>query len=377
MLHLDLLLAVHPGPQALGDRDGHLRLVPPVLEDGRQDPGHGEGGAVHGPRVRLLAAAALAAAHAGGEAARLVVAADAGARDLAPAVAEALGGARGEEGLDVDLAGGRGAEVGGRHLEDAAVQAEGGEDLGLRVDHLVEDVGRRVGVGRRPREELDLGELVHAVQALRLGAAGARLGAVAPRRADALGGELGGLEHAVDAHAGQRDLGGAGEAELGLPAGGVGRGLRDGVDLGLVVLVARLEPAGRGHVAVHDARGRDLAPARYPRDGRERIGDEGLLELGALVQQVVPSPAGRRGGRGEVEDAQLGPDVHVRAPDAVRGRPGGLLKGMRLVYVAQHAWGVAARGVVGRQVRDGEGEVGHLGGEAGFVLLDGRQRLLE
>lgn len=283
MLELNLLLPIHPGPQALGDGNSHLCLVPAVLEDGGQHARHGERGAVHSPGIRQLTGVSAHAAQARGEAAGLVVGADAGAGDLAPAVVEALGGARGEEGLDVDLADGGGAEVGRGHLEDAAVQAEGGEDLGLGVEHLVEDVGRGRGVGRGPGEELDLGELVHAVQALRVGTAGAGLGAVAARGADALAGQLGGLEHAVGAHAGERDLGGACEGVLGAAARGVGGGLREGVDLRLAVLVARLEAAGGGDVAVHDARRRDLAPAGHARDARQRVGHEGLLELRALV----------------------------------------------------------------------------------------------
>lgn len=187
---------------------------------------------------------------------------------------------------------------------------------------------------------------MHAVQALGVGAACARLGAVAPRHADPLRRQLGGLKHAVGAHARERDLGRPREAELGLPARRVPGRLRERIHLRLPVLVPRLEPAGRSDVAVHNARGRDLPPARHPRDARERVGDEGLLELGALVQQVVPPPSGRRGGAREVEDAQLGPDVHVRAPDAVGGWGGGL-EGVWLVDVAEHARLVAPWGVLG------------------------------
>lgn len=68
--------------------------------------------------------------------------------------------------------------------------------------------------------------------------------------------------------------------------------------------------------------------------------------------------------------------MHVRAPDAV-GRGGGGLEGVRLIDVAEHTRLVAPWRVVGRQVRDGEGEVRHLGREAGFVLFDGGQGVFE
>lgn len=137
MLHFDFLLPIHPRPQALGDGNSHLGLIPAILEDSGQDAGDRERSPVDGPGVHKLAPRALT--HACRETAGLVVGADACARDLAPAIFEVVGGARGEESLDVDLADGGGAEIGRRHLEDTAAQAEGGEDLGLRVDHLVEE----------------------------------------------------------------------------------------------------------------------------------------------------------------------------------------------------------------------------------------------
>ena len=139
MLRPDLVLPVHPRAQALGDGDGHVFLVPAVLEQGGENAGHGEGGAVDGPRVDE--AAAVGGAGAGGEAAGLVVAADAGARDLAPAIV--LLRPRREVRLDVALAAGRSPQVRRRHLQHPAPQAQRRQDLRLDVEHLVEDLGGR------------------------------------------------------------------------------------------------------------------------------------------------------------------------------------------------------------------------------------------
>lgn len=376
---LDPLLAIHPGPQALRDNHRPRLLVPAVLQEGGEHPRNSESSAVDGPG-KAADLCGGTGGEAGAEASGLVVGADAGRGDFAPA--GVAGDAGGEVGLDVALAGGGGAEVGGGHLEEAAVEAEGADDLGLDVEHLVKDVVGDLLVGGRPGEELDFGELVDAVEALGVEAAGAGLGAVAAGGGDAAEGEGLVAQGGVGLHAGEGNFRGAGEHELGLGAaagsGGVGGrgagaaiatagvrvvGAGDGVDLLLAVLVAGLEAAGGGDVAVYHGRGRDLAPAVAGGDGEGVLG-EGVLELGGAVDEVVPAPARGGSGGGEVEDAEFGANVDV-------GRPAGLAEARgRVVDVAEQAGDVAAGGGVAGEVGHGLGEGLHLVDEAGLGFLD-------
>ncbi len=196
------------------------------------------------------------------------------------------------------------------------MQAERAQQLGLQVEHLVEELLGLVKLRRGPGEELDLGELVHAVQALGVAAPAAGLGAVAARGRDALEGKVGSVEDGVGFHARERNLGRAGKAELGFPPGDVLGRLGDGVDLGLAVGVARLEAAGACDVGVDHARRAHLPPAGAG-SGSEGVVDQGLFELGGFVKEIVPPPSRGGGGAGKVEDAELCADVCVRTPDAV------------------------------------------------------------
>jgi len=239
------------------------------------------------------------------------------------------------------------------------------KNVSLEINHLVEELLRDILIWRRPREELHLGEFVHAVEPLGVDAAGARFGAVASGHGDVLLGEVALLEGGVGVHTCEGDLGGPGEYELGLASGVLGA-LCEGVDLCLAVGVARLEAAGGGDVAVHEAGRADLAPAGAGR-GREGVADECLFELGGFVEEIVPPPAGGAAGRGEVEDLELGSDVDVGAPDAVGQR--GLGFGV-VVDVAEHAWLRAVGRFVAGKVWERECESFHLRGEARLGLLD-------
>ena len=73
------------------------------------------------------------------------------------------------------------------------------------AQHLLVD--RLALLGRAEDEHLDLGELVDAVQAARVAARGAGLGAEAVRQADVLQRQLPLVEDLVAVHAAQRDLG--------------------------------------------------------------------------------------------------------------------------------------------------------------------------
>ena len=69
-------------------------------------------------------------------------------------------------------------------------------------------------LGQREGEHLDLGELVHAVQAARRAARGAGLGAEAVADAAQLDRQLLGVEDLVGVHAAERDLGRRHQAQV-------------------------------------------------------------------------------------------------------------------------------------------------------------------
>lgn len=362
--HANLLLAIHPRPEALGHPHRLVLLVPAILQQGGQDARHRQRRAVGRPGERGLAVNLGARA----QPARLVVGADARRRHLAPVAL-----ARGEEGLHVDLADGAGAEVGRRHAEDAHVQAQRGQDLGLHVEHLVEDLLRGERLRGRPGEELDLCELVHAVQALCVGAAGPSFSTIAARDGDALEGEVVDVNGGVGLHPREGNLRRPRETHLRHPTLNVGGGLRNGVDLLLAVLVARLEPAGGANVAVHHARGRDLRPS-VAGCCEEGVLDERLFELGGFAEEVVPSPAGCCRGAGKVEEAQLGADVDVGAPHLILG---GVQKGRGFVDVAEDLKVVALGGIIAGQIRKLQRQLLHLRNSLTLALFNRRQLLLQ
>ncbi|KAG7146911.1 hypothetical protein HYQ46_004280 [Verticillium longisporum] len=94
--------------------------------------------------------------------------------------------------LDAGAAGGNEvmfAEFSRGHLQDAAAEAERFQQLRLHVQHLVESFSCVVEVRWCPGKQLHLGELVHSVQAFGARATGTRLGAVASRDGNTLGGK--------------------------------------------------------------------------------------------------------------------------------------------------------------------------------------------
>ena len=123
------------------------------------------------------------------EPAGLVVGAVRGAGDFAVFAAVA---AAGHPGFEVELAIGRAAEVAGGGVDHAVGNAEAVEDLAFEVAevvvHLVALLGQREG------EHLDLGELMHAVQAARRPAGGAGFGAEAVADAAELDRQLFGFD---------------------------------------------------------------------------------------------------------------------------------------------------------------------------------------
>ena len=74
-------------------------------------------------------------------------------------------------------------------------------------------------VGRAEGEHLDLGELVDAIQAARVAARCAGLGAEAVRQADVLQRQFEFVEDLVAVHAAQRDLGRGDQAQVGVGEG--------------------------------------------------------------------------------------------------------------------------------------------------------------
>src|SRR5207302_1590346 len=90
--------------------------------------------------------------------------------------------AAGHPGFEVVFAVGRAAEVAGAGVDDVVREAEPLEDALL---HAADFLVNRVALFRRAeREHLDLGELLHAIQAARIAAGGPGLGAEAVRQAD-------------------------------------------------------------------------------------------------------------------------------------------------------------------------------------------------
>ena len=171
-----------------------------VFQDRDDRPADGDGRAIE--RVHEVRPLLTRLPVAESEPPRLVVGAVGGARHLAPLAR--LAAAR-HPGLEVELAVGRAAQVAGGGVDHAVGNAEAVEDPALQFEQLV--VHRLARFGQREGEHLDLGELVHAVQAAGGPAVGPGLRAETVADAAELHGQFVGIEDPLMIGAPERDLG--------------------------------------------------------------------------------------------------------------------------------------------------------------------------
>src|SRR5262245_14996100 len=305
-------------------------------------------------RVHELVALRVRAPEADAQAARLVVGAVRGARYLA--VAPALAAAR-HPGLEVELPPRGSPEVAGRDLDHAVGDLERLEDPLLDREQL--GVHRLRVLGASEREELDLRELVHAVEPPALAARRARLGAEAVRDPGHAHGELRLLEDPIRVVAAERDLRGPDQVE-------VGPGER--VDLRLRAARAEGEAVDDG--AARHVGGRVGGEAR-PRRHVEREALEREVEGDGLVHQEIELLARHARAGLEVEEAEL-----LAEREVVEGRE---VEARRLAHAPELAEGVlAALGRLGvDQVRDGEEARLERGLGFGELLLERGELVLQ
>src|SRR5262249_36342836 len=303
------LVEARVGAQRGRDRDRAVGLLV-VLEQRDEAARARDRGAVQ--RGDELGAFAVLAAEADPQRARLVVGAVRGARPLAVL---ARGAATRHPRLEVELAPGGRAEVARRDLDHAVGDLERLEDLLLDAEQL--DVHRLGLLRARDRKELDLRELVHAVEAAALLARGAGLGAEAVRDARHAHGQRRDVEHLVVVEAAESDLRGADQVE-------VGAGER--VDL-------RLVAARRDGEAVDDLPPRDVGRQVGHVAGADRALErealERQIEQHGLAAQEVPLLAGDARAALEVEEVEPLADREVVARREVEAP--------RLAYAAQLA----------------------------------------
>ena len=195
-----------PFPQRFGDQNRAVGLLV-VLQDGDDRAADGDGRAVE--RVDELRAFFAFHFVADVEPAGLVVGAVRGAGDFAILAAVA---AAGHPGFQVELAIGRAAEVAGGDVEHAVGNAEAVEDLAFEVAEVVVHV--LALLGQREGEHLDLGELMHAIQAARRPAGRAGFGAEAVADAAQLDRQLFGFDDLTGIQAAERDLGRRDEVQV-------------------------------------------------------------------------------------------------------------------------------------------------------------------
>src|SRR6185437_11451828 len=239
----------HVGTQRLGNRHRAV-LVLVVLQDRDQRAADREARAVqrvHEARAPLPAIRALLGPITRIHAARLVIAAVGAARDLAVASLPR------QPDLDVE-----GLARGRAHV--AAAQDDGAIRYLQPFQHLLGARGHALVLGggllrRGDRDQLDLGELVHADHAARVLAGRTRLGAEARREGGVAQRQHLLVQHRVVGEVGQRQLGGRhqpeavvgmehvlGEArQLADPVGGVVAHQQRWVDLGVAALLRGMQ----------------------------------------------------------------------------------------------------------------------------------------
>ena len=201
--------------------------------------------------------------------------------------------AAGHPGFEVELAVGGAAEVAGGDVDHAVRHAEAGENLLLQREDLAVHPPADGEVRGGEGEQLDLRELMHAVQPPRRLPVRAGLGAVAVGDAGELQRQVAGVERRAGPHAAERDFGGGDQRQV---------GPLDAVNLRL--LPPRGEPGARQDFRPRQVRG-DVRDE--PRGGRllDGVPHEGQFQQHRLPGEEVEPGPGRLRGRGEVDQAVL------------------------------------------------------------------------
>src|SRR5262249_36446148 len=149
--------------------------------------------------------------------------------------------------LEVVFAIRRAPQVAGAGVDDVVRQAEALEDGLLDLQEL--QVDRLALLRQTEREHLDLGELMHAIEAPGVPAWGAGLGAEAVGQPDVALWQLACVEDTITMHTAEGDLGGGDQAKV---------AVGDAVDLSLGrVGIARDEADALEHLDARQVRGDD------------------------------------------------------------------------------------------------------------------------